>query len=509
MKRRARLALAAAIAAGLAPAARAGGPAVSGGSATVASSGNVTIINQTSSRAVYTWPTFNLPAGGILEFNEPSSSSIALNRVTSGVAFVNGTILSNGQVWIIDPAGILFGHGASVNVAGLIATTSDIAGGDQNFLNGGGSVTFGTPTDDPSAAVVNNGTISISPGGAAVLAGARVVNNGLIEAQLGTVVLAGADTFTVDFTGDKLINFAIGAGVSETPLDRNGNPTAALVANAGTIEAQGGQVLLTARAARSVLTNVINTSGMIEATSAHDENGTIVLDAGDGAAEISGTLDVSGKAAGETGGTVTATGGSVTVNAGALIDASGDAGGGSVALGGDFHGAGPLADATTTTIAAGAVINASAIATGNGGSVAVWSNGTTVFDGTIVAKGGAEGGNGGTVETSGEGVLTVGSSASVLTGSSGGTAGTWLLDPFSNLTITTSTSNGSCTTSGNPIVCNSSGDNSEINVSTIETALNGGTSVTVETTNPGAQNGSITVASAINVTSSDWARYRR
>ncbi len=200
--------------------------------------------------------------------------------MTSGVAIINGSILSNGQVWIIDPAGVFFGRGSSVNVAGLIATTSDI--NTQSFLNGG-PYSFATPTANPSAAVVNNGTISIAPGGAAVLAGARVVNNGMIEAALGSVVLAGADTFTVDFTGDKLISFAIGAGVSQTPLDRNGNPAAALVANAGTIAAEGGQVLLTARAARSVLTNVINTTGMIEAVSAHEENGTIVLDAGAGA----------------------------------------------------------------------------------------------------------------------------------------------------------------------------------------------------------------------------------
>ena len=352
--------------------------------------------------------------------------------------------------------------------------------------------------------MINHGSISVAAGGSAVLAGARVVNDGLIEAQLGKVALAGADTFTVDFTGDKLISFAIDAGVSQTPIGRDGNPAAALVANAGTIRADGGEVLLTARAARSVVTHAINTTGMIEATSAHEENGEIVLDAGDGPVNISGTLDVSGKMAGATGGTIEATGGSVTVNAGAVIDASGDQGGGSVALGGDLHGAGPLADATTTTVAAGAFIDASAITNGNGGTVAVWSNGTTLFDGSILAKGGAEGGNGGMVETSGAGGLVVGAAAAVTTSAVAGTGGTWLLDPilgtYSNVTITNATSGVTCSGSGT-VTCAPTSNGSTIDAGTIDAALDTGETVIVSTSNgSGGEAGTITVSSPIQPT---------
>ena len=497
MRRGTRIALAAALAAGVIPAARAGAPTVSAGGASVAASGATTIITQTTPKAIYTWQSLNVPAGGVLQFNQPSTSSIALNRVTSGVAVVNGSLLSNGQVWIIDPAGVLFGHGASVNVAGLIATTSDI--NDQNFLNGG-PYTFGQPTTNPSAAVMNYGTISVAPGGSAVLAGARVVNGGLIEAQLGDVTLAGADTFTVDFTGDRLISFAVDSGVSQTPLDHNGNPAAALVANAGTISAAGGEVLLTARAARSVLTHAINTTGMIEATTAYVQNGEIVLDAGDGPVNISGTLDVSGKAAGQTGGTVEATGGTVTVSSGAVIDASGDQGGGSIALGGDFHGAGPLADAQSVTIEPGAVITADAITAGNGGDVAVWSNGTTLFDGSISARGGAQGGNGGYVETSGEGVLTIGAGASVVTA---GTGGTWLLDPFSNVTISNAATASVTCSGGASITCSPTADSSILNATSIQNSLTSGSSVTVTTNDSGGtQSGTITVSSPIEPTNS-------
>ena len=142
---------------------------------------------------------------------------------------------------------------------------------------------------------------------------------------------------------------------------------------------------------------------------------------------MSGTLDASGKGAGETGGTVEVMGDSVTLAAGARIDVSGDAGGGTALVGGNFRGAGPLPNSQTTTVSAGSSIVADAINTGNGGQVAVWSDGVTTFDGSITAKGGALGGNGGYVETSGHTLSIAGASVNV--GAANGIAGTWLLDP--------------------------------------------------------------------------------
>src|SRR5262249_22825322 len=161
----------------------------------------------------------------------------------------------------------------------------------------------------------------------------------------------------------------------------------------GTITASGGTVLLTARAAKNVVDNVINSSGIVEATSAKSVNGEIVLDGGDtGAVNVSGTLDASGKGTGETGGTVKVLGDQVNLASGANIDVSGDAGGGTALVGGNFHGAGPEQNASTTTISSGARINASAITKGNGGKVAVWSNTHTSFGGTVTATGGLAGG---------------------------------------------------------------------------------------------------------------------
>src|SRR3977135_602041 len=116
--------------------------------------------------------------------------------------------------------------------------------------------------------------------------------------------------------------------VSKNPKDSQGKPVAALVSNSGTISAQGGQILMTGLAARNVVDNVINTTGIIQARSASVRNGQVVLDAGEeGGVTAGGTIDVSGPRAGEGGGTLALVGEKITVADGARLDASGDSGG--------------------------------------------------------------------------------------------------------------------------------------------------------------------------------------
>jgi hypothetical protein len=165
----------------------------------------------------------------------------------------------------------------------------------------------------------------------------------------------------------------------------------------------------------------------VEATSVRQENGEIILEADNGTVADSGTLDASGKNSGEIGGTVKLLGQQVAVADGAKIDVSGDAGGGTALIGGNLHGAGPEPNAQNTTVGK-ATINASAITSGNGGTVAVYSTGQTEFNGTITSQGGIVSGNGGMVETSGH-TLHVGEAASVVTLAPHGKSGTWLLDP--------------------------------------------------------------------------------
>jgi filamentous hemagglutinin family protein len=69
-----------------------------------------------------TWNTFNIGVNATVNFAQPSASSVALNRVTSGdPSQIMGQLNANGQVYLINPSGILFGAGSSVNVGGLVA----------------------------------------------------------------------------------------------------------------------------------------------------------------------------------------------------------------------------------------------------------------------------------------------------------------------------------------------------------------------------------------------------
>ena len=215
-----------------------------------------------------------------------------------------------------------------------------------------------------------------------------------------------------------------------------------------------------------------------------------------GTVNVGGTLDASGAGAGQIGGSVTATGYHVGLF-GAHINASGGAGGGTVLMGGDLHGANAaIQNASATYLSADSTITADAITNGSGGKVVLWSNDSTRAYGSISARGGAQGGDGGLIETSGHWLDVAG--VNVNTGASNGKHGTWLLDP-ADVTITSSTSNGTFS-GGNPDVFtpDDNADTSNVNVATIKTALNAGSDVTINTENVGgAGSGDITVTSAV------------
>src|SRR5712692_9145282 len=198
--------------------------------------------------------------------------------------------------------------------------------------------------------------------------------------------------------------------------------------NAGTIQADGGRVLLTARSANALLDTVVNNSGIIRANSLVSRNGEIILDGGTaGVVSNSGTLQAVGLDAGTIGGTVKVLGQYAGLFSGTRIDVSGDAGGGTVLVGGNFHGAGTEQSASRTYVDGNASINADAVTSGNGGQVAVWSNDGTQFYGSISASGGAHSGDGGFVEVSGKHGLDF--RGTVNTSASNGSTGTLLLDP--------------------------------------------------------------------------------
>ena len=477
------------------------GATVVGGAATVQGQGTASVVvNQTTQNAIINWQTFNIGAGESTKITMPGASSVELDRVTGGLgpSQILGSLFSNGQVFLVNPDGILFGQGAKVNVGGLLATTHDIANSD--FM--AGRYNFTIP-GMPNVSVVNQGSITAQTGGFAALVAPGVRNTGTIMATLGQVGLASANTFALDFYGDRLIQLNLGDAIASQVVDvSTGQPLKSLVSNEGTLKANGGRVQLTAVAARAVVDSVINNTGVVEANSIGTHNGMIVLEAATGASKpagaptqtvkVSGTLSAAGKRKGSTGGTIDVTGENVQVS-GATINASGYAGGGTVLIGGDWGGGTPntslvsnpsaklepyaVPAATTTSVDAATTINASATDAGNGGKVIVWSDETTTFYGTIFAQGGLQSGGGGFVETSGHQQLAF--NGLVDTSAPQGKAGTLLLDPL-NATI-----------ADNP-------GSEVLTVSSIQSALASNNVVVVSTNVSGGEPGDITVASNLS-----------
>ena len=447
------------------------GGVVAAGSATVGGTPGRTTITQTTPGVVINWQSFGIAAGESVQFVQPGASSVALNRIVGAEAsHIFGNLSANGQVFLVNPSGILFGPGASVNVGGLVASTlniqdADFMAGQHRFAGAG------------SGQVLNQGHIRAADGGYVALLGGNVSNQGLVMAQLGTVALAAGSAMTLDISGRQLLHVAIDQGVAQ-----------ALVNNGGLLQADGGKVLMTTQVAGNLLANAVNNSGLVQAQTLENRNGTILLQGSvdAGTVSVAGTLDVSGLGAGQTGGRVTLTGHQVGLFD-AQINASGDAGGGVVLVGGGYQGQNPaVPNASATYMSAGAVIQADAATQGNGGQVVLWADGSTRTLGQISARGGAASGNGGLIETSGQWLDVNG--LRVDTSAANGQFGTWLLDP-ADVTISSSATTGA-TSSGGVFAPDSGVNAANVNVADLVTALDG-TNVTVTTENSGVSGGGV------------------
>lgn len=406
---------------------------VAAGNVSVQQTATTTTVNQASQQAILNWRSFNIGAQEATHFAQPTGG-IALNRInpTQGASQIYGMLTATGRIILVNPAGIYFGPGSYVNVGGMIATTSNIS--DQNFLKG--NLLFDQASPYAGASIINAGTIIAAQHGLIALVGQNVSNSGTIQANLGRVTLATGDVYTVDLSGNQLINFAVGHTTS-----RSGSVT-----NTGKLIANGGTIAVSAEQSSGVLDNVINMGGEAIAHSVHQHNGEIILsgDQNGGVVHVTGKLIASGKHKHQTGGTVDVTGYDILLDSNSLIDVSGDAGGGNVNVGGNMHGAGPLPNANALIMEPGATINANAITNGNGGQVVLWSNNYTNTTGNISAMGGSQSGNGGFIETSSKNYLDV-NGISVNTSAVAGDTGTWLLDP-TNIYIAT---NQASATAGN------------------------------------------------------------
>ncbi len=473
--------------------------------------GSTLNVTTQATRSIANYQSFNINQGETVNFNLPSSQSAILNRVVGGnPSQILGAMHSNGQVFLSNSSGIIFGQSAQVNVGSLFATTLGISNSD--FLNG--KMTFSKDPNVAPASIINEGTIQAQSGGFIAFSGSAISNSGTITAPLGQINLTVGDQVTMTEDNNLQISVTIDQALQ--------NKVAAVndaISNSGTLNAQGGTIHAEAELANALYDHAVNNTGEIAAQGFQSHNGVIELTSITGSIANTGTIDASGTqaspngglvhlegdtvvntgnllATGDTsgkGGTIEVLGNTVSLLDQAQVDVSGDQGGGVALIGGDTHGGNNVRTATMTTIDSGVSLKADAGTYGDGGKVVVWADNTTDFGGTISAKGGLNGGNGGFVETSGKQTLNV--TGMVDASATKGTAGTWLMDPY-NITIgTTDDGNGSITGS------NPTGD-ANISHTTIETALNAGTNVDITTGgngSPGSSNGDITVSSAITL----------
>ncbi|EJW4841852.1 filamentous hemagglutinin N-terminal domain-containing protein [Salmonella enterica] len=455
------------------------GGQIVGGQGSISTSGNQMTIHQQTQNMAANWHSFDIGKNNTVQFVQPNSSSVALNRVTGASGSqIMGTLKANGQVFILNPNGVLFGKNARVEVGGLVASTKNISTTDfmkgQYTLSGSGN---------PGAQVVNQGSLTTSKGGYIVLAGERVSNSGTVTTPSGKTILAAGKTVTLQLDNGGLTSVSV-----------NGSVVNALVENQGLISATNGQVYLTAKGQDMLLNTVVNNSGTVEAKGLANRGGEIVLNGGD-----SGVVSQSGHLLADSqtgqGGKITLEGQNIHLAGGSLTTATGKTGGGEVYVGGGWQGQDShIKNASKVVMDKAATVDVSATENGNGGTVVLWSDDYTNFRGTVLAKGGAKSGDGGRVETSSHRNLQA--SGAVDASARAGHGGEWLLDPTDVTIVGAGADTGidSATADGTDIFTPTASGGQILN-SSIVNQLNAGTSVTVKTsgTDTDGETGNITV----------------
>ncbi len=301
-------------------------------------SGNSTVI-MASDKAIINYSSFDIARPEIVEFVQPGSYASVLNRILSAnPTMIEGTLLANGSVFFVNPAGVFIGGGASINVNELVASGLDISNeaflsGQYQFAGGGGSV-------------ANYGDISAE---SVYLVGRQVANAGNISCPGGYVVMAAGEKVFLGRPGSSVI-------VEIEPFEGADQADVGDVVNEGTVDAAGGKIML---AAADIVAQAVINSGTLSAA-----GGSITMKAA--CVEQLGTVSVD--AVQGDGGKVSLSGAEVTT-----------------------LGSGSL----TTANAAGSGDGGEVIVYSEG--LAVLNKGAR-----IEAKGGSEAGNGGFVEISGE-----------------------------------------------------------------------------------------------------------
>ncbi|HEY9859974.1 MAG TPA: CHAT domain-containing protein, partial [Candidatus Obscuribacterales bacterium] len=376
------------------------------------------------SNLFHSFSQFGLNQGQIANFLSTPDIQNILARVVGGEAsWIQGLIQvsgSNANLYLLNPAGIIFGSNASLNLpAAFTATTANAVGFGDQWFNAAGSNNYaalgGNPTQlaftmPQPGAIANSGNLVVGSGQQISLIGGTVVNTGNLTAPAGEITVAavpGQSSVQLSQTG-SLLSLQV-----QPPTTAN--------STAWTLAIPTLPELLTGGDGSNATNIAVNSKGQLMLSGSG-----IGLDVQPGTALVSGKLDV----AGTVGGTVRVLGDRVGL-VGTTLEASGMAKGGNILVGGNYQGKGPLPNASRTFVSPDTVLNANANHSGDGGQVVVWADGTTGFSGKINARGAATG-QGGSAEVSGKQNLLF--RGEVDLSAPQGKTGTLLLDPV-NITI--------------------------------------------------------------------------
>ena len=352
-----------------------------------------TEIQQLTDKAIIDWQSFSIGNGESVRFFQPGTQSVILNRVVGAdPSQILGTLTANGNVFLINTNGILFGPNSVVSVGGLVASSLNIS--DDDFLQG--NYTFTLKEGLPLAAIINQGTIKVSDAGYAVLTGPTVINEGLIVARTGKIVLGATERTTLNLDGRDLVHYAIGSERNEgATLLSHGDVSQALLDTLGVAPNRRADQLI------------------------RNADGSVVLKNSSGTLVQAGTVDT---------------------------DGVGGANGGKIWL--DSSDLTLLAKGSTTTASASEG-NAS------GGEIYVLSrmDGNQTIQGfsdvqaeSLLAASGSGSGDGGFIEVSGDGLNLLGE---IDLSSESGVAGSFLLDPVDIVIID---GDNAPTTVANPLI---------------------------------------------------------
>ena len=404
---------------------------------TAADDGTGTVVTQTDNtfditggtlsgeNLFHSFEQFGLSADQIANILATPDIENVLGRINGGdPSVINGLLQltgSDANLFLMNPAGIIFGPESQVIVpAAFTATSANAIQFDDEWFQAIGSNDYAALVGDPTGfaftstdpgVVMNAGSITSLAGNQVTLLGGTVINTGTLETPGGNVTIAAVP-------GENLVR--ISQAGSLLSLDLPTQDQALLNAGTAPLIASDLPALLTGNA-------IPENSGLVF------ENGEIKLGSNNtaiptiaGTTIVSGTLNAADITEPGVGGAIDVTGDRIGI-LNATLDASGTHGGGTVRIGGDYQGQGDLLNAQQTYVSSESAIAADALTHGEGGRVIVWADDVTQFLGSITARGGSESGNGGFAEVSGKDSLRY--EGQVLLSAPIGEAGQLLLDP--------------------------------------------------------------------------------